>query len=179
MLIKSTSEKAEGWWFECAASCSHAWWIMQKWRPFPWCYKNLEPISHPECQLCLLILTISWKEGLGFHYLLLFQWANWPAQTLAFRPDKTGREQCLLSSIFISYSTHSGEKKADFPMAMSSLLSKKLIFHGLTALRGGWIANTLLLLCHGQDWEITASGKEPATTACLPNCSHPTSTLPK
>lgn len=138
----------------------------------------LEPISHPECQLCLPILTISWKEGLGFHCLLLFHWANWPAQTLAFLPDKTDQEQCLPSSIFISYSTHSG-KKADFPMAMSSLLSKRLIFHWLTALRGRWIANMLLLLCHGQDWGITASGMEPATTARLPNCSHPTSTLPK
>ena len=61
-----------------------------------------DPISLPECHLCLPISTISWKGGLGFHYLLLFQWVIWPAQTLTFLLDKTNQEQCLPSSIFIS-----------------------------------------------------------------------------
>lgn len=67
-------------------------------------------ISVPECHLCLAISTISWKGGLGFHYLPLFQWAIWPARTLTFLPDKTNQEQCLPSSIFICNTALSQKK---------------------------------------------------------------------
>lgn len=89
--------------FAFTANCRHPWQIMQIKGPFLELTGILpDPISLPECHLCLAISTISWEGGLGFHYLLLFQWAIWPARTLTFLPDKTNQEQCLPSSIFIS-----------------------------------------------------------------------------
>lgn len=72
-------------------------------------------------------------------------------------------------------------------MAMSSLLSKRLIFHWLTPLK---LAESLIKSVAGalpqtrrgdnrrtRRFRIKMLGWQPTTTGCLPNCSHPTQTL--
>lgn len=72
-------------------------------------------------------------------------------------------------------------------MAMSSLLSKRLIFHWLTPLK---LAESLIKSFAGalpqtrqgdnrrtRRFRIKMPGWQPTTTGCLPNCSHPTQTL--
>ena len=72
-------------------------------------------------------------------------------------------------------------------MAMSSPLSKRLIFHWLTPLKLAEsliksFAGALPLTRQGDNrrtrrFRIKMPGWKPTTTGCLPNCSHPTQTL--
>lgn len=162
-----------------AASCSHSWQI-RPFLPLQW-DKNLFLRSNI-CPLnvsfvCPPISTISWKEGLGFHYLLLFQKGQLTGANLRIPASrKMDQEQCLPSSIFLPYDGHSVKKKKKKRAAMSPLSGQNsLRFHWLTGQWGGRDVVVAALPQNMMRWTIW--GEWPAAmAACLPDWSHPTTT---
>lgn len=100
-------------WRGSGASSSHSWQI-GLFLPLHW-DKNLLKKQYLPLNasfVCPPISTISWKEGLGFHYLLPFQKGQLTGTDLHIpAARKMDQEQCLPSSIFIPYDAHPGKKK--------------------------------------------------------------------
>lgn len=132
-------------WSKSEANCWHPWEMKKTEDPFLGS-KNLSG-HHISLWIAALFayFSIRQKAGIGFHYLLLFQWANWPAQTLTFFSDKINQQQCLPSSIFET-NTASSRRREKIQLAFdgSSTLNM-LMFPCPSLLRDGWITNLFLL----------------------------------